>query len=401
MRQDAFIQQLRHELGSLPKHVVDEIVADYREYIGDALAAGRNEAEVLAALGDPVKLARELKCQATFRQWETRRSFGNLVRVFFSIAGLGLLQLVLLVPFMLYLLCLTLTYAISGSMLVAGLATVVLLGSHQLFGWPSVDRIPFSFQHIDNRGAMVAAQSREDSDDMDEVPEANVGKQASTAIVAGAASGASDSNAALAQTHIPDFKVVGDRFELRPQSGTRVSVVTLAGPFEIRNDAGKLKVESVGGARDLFTVSGDSWSIRRADVVALDLKTEDGDKISAARVGSDPRSMAWDILDNGDHLSFVEGGAGGPRLSLHSGDDSVEIDRNRVSFERGGNRVLIVGPHGSRIGTLLYGLAMLVGGALGVWLSVRLTCFTWRAFVRYVRRQAERLTERLELGGLG
>jgi uncharacterized membrane protein len=46
MTQEAFIQQLRHELRSLSKDVVDEIIADYREYIGDALAAGRNEAEV-------------------------------------------------------------------------------------------------------------------------------------------------------------------------------------------------------------------------------------------------------------------------------------------------------------------------------------------------------------------
>lgn len=37
MKQDAFIQRLRQALGSLPKRDVDEIVADYREYIGDAL----------------------------------------------------------------------------------------------------------------------------------------------------------------------------------------------------------------------------------------------------------------------------------------------------------------------------------------------------------------------------
>src|SRR5580698_1794710 len=112
MTQDEFIQKLRHELGNFPKQAVDEIIADYREYFSDALAAGRSEAEVVAALGDPVKLARELKAQATFRQWETRRSFGNLVRVVMSIAGLGLVQLLLLVPFMLYLLLLTAGYAV-------------------------------------------------------------------------------------------------------------------------------------------------------------------------------------------------------------------------------------------------------------------------------------------------
>ncbi len=146
MTQDAFIEQLRHELRSLPKHVVDEIVADYREYIGDALAAGRSEPEVVAALGDPAKLARELRAQANFRQWETRRSFGNLMRVFASIAGLGLLQLLLLVPFMFYLLLLTGAYALSAGLFAAGLAIVLMLGSHHLFGWPSTDFIPFSIE---------------------------------------------------------------------------------------------------------------------------------------------------------------------------------------------------------------------------------------------------------------
>src|SRR5580698_4570221 len=113
MTQDEFIQKLRHELGNFPKQAVDEIIADYREYFGDALAAGRSEAEVVAALGDPVKLARELKAQANFRQWETRRSFGNLMRVFVSIAGLCLLQLFLLIPCMFYLLMLTIGYAVS------------------------------------------------------------------------------------------------------------------------------------------------------------------------------------------------------------------------------------------------------------------------------------------------
>lgn len=401
MTQDAFIRQLQHELRSLPKHVVDEIVADYREYIGDALAAGRSEAEVIAALGDPVKLARELKAQATFRQWETRRSFGNLMRVFLSIAGLGLLQLVLLVPFMFYLLLLTTGYVVSAALAATGLATVVLLGSHHLLGWPSVDQIPFSFVSGSEHGvASARTESRDDDDGDDDDAVATSGPQPSVAASRDSgASAAAKVDARLAQTHIPDFKVDGDRFELQPEPGTRVSVVTVAGPFEMKNDDGKMKIESVGGARDLFTVTGNTWSIRRADVLALDLKTDTGDKVSVARVGSDPHAMAWDLSDGGDHISFVEGGSGGPSLAVHSGEDSVEINRNHVSIQSGSDKMLIVGPRGSRIGALLYGFAMLVGGALGLWLCVWLTRITWRGLVRYVRRQAELIAGRLEHGG--
>jgi hypothetical protein len=42
---------------------------------------------------------------------------------------------------------------------------------------------------------------------------------------------------------------------------------------------------------------------------------------------------------------------------------------------------------------------MLVGGALGLWLCVWLTRITWRGLVRYVRRQAELISARIEHGG--
>ncbi|WP_186157353.1 DUF1700 domain-containing protein [Burkholderia gladioli] len=404
MTQDAFIEQLRHELRSLPKHVVDEIVADYREYIGDALAAGRSEAEVVAALGEPAKLARELRAQANFRQWETRRSFGNLMRVFASIAGLGLLQLLLLVPFMFYLLLLTAAYALSAGLFAAGLAIVIVLGSHHVFGWPSADFIPFSIEASsdDGRaGAKAAAHRDADDDDEDDektaaastpqappAPEAPKAAQADTA--------AASTETLLAHLNVPDLQVQGERFVLQPQPGTRVSIVTTAGPLELRNRDGQLHIEAIGGARALFTVEGQRWSIRRVDVIALDLRNDHGDKVSAARVGGKPESMAWDIRDRDGSMSFVEGDQ--PHLSLKSGEDSIEIDRNHVALGSGKDRLVIVGSHGERIGTLLYGFAMLVGGLLGLWLCLLLTRATWRGLVRYVRRQAERITERLDTG---
>ncbi|KGE07278.1 hypothetical protein LA03_26790 [Burkholderia gladioli] len=406
MTQDAFIEQLRHELRSLPKHVVDEIVADYREYIGDALAAGRSEAEVVAALGEPAKLARELRAQANFRQWETRRSFGNLMRVFASIAGLGLLQLLLLLPFMFYLLLLTGAYALSAGLFAAGLAIVLMLGSHHLFGWPSADFIPFSIEAGSDdgkTGAKAAAGRDVDEDDVDDVDEKAAAASAPPAAPAPAApkapqagTAAASAEALLDHLNVPDLRVDGERFVLRPQAGTHVSIVTTRGPFELSNRDGRLHVETVGGSRALFTVEGDSWSIRRIDVVALDLSNKQGDKVSAARVGGKPESMAWDIRDRDASMSFVEGDQ--PHLSLKSGEDSIEIDRNHVALGSGRDRLVIVGSHGERIGTLLYGFAMLIGGLLGIWLCLLLTRATWRGLVRYVRRQAERITERLDTG---
>ncbi|WCM24280.1 DUF1700 domain-containing protein [Paraburkholderia bryophila] len=385
MTQEEFIQKLRVELGSLPKHVVDEIVADYHEYFGDALAAGRSEADVVAALGDPIKLARELKAQATLRQWEARRSFGNLAKVIVSIAGLGLLQLFLLIPFMFYLLMLTVGYAVSGALAVAGFVTVIALGSHHLMGWPSFTSLPFNFEsdEVSHVGANSSSKAADNDDDEDDQS---------------AASSADD--ARLAKVDMKVFRVVGDRFFLRPDDATRISVVTVAGPLDIKNNNGKLKIDSVGGGRDLFKIEADgSWSIARADIVALDLKDAEGDHVSVARIGSDPKSMAWDVSNHGDRLSFVQGAGGQPKsLSVHSGSDSVVIDRDHIAIKNGINDVMIFGPRHSSIGVMIYGFAMLLAGVFGLFLCVWLTRMTWRALARYVQRQLEVITTRLEAG---
>lgn len=390
MTQDEFIQQLRHELGSLPKQVVDEIVADYREYFGDALAAGRSEAEVVAALGDPVKLARELKAQATFRQWETRRSFGNLMRVIVSIAGLGLLQLLLLIPFMFYLLILTFCYAISGALTVAGLVTVVALGSHHLFGWPPFHSVPFTFESRDVRTDHQASGSVNSNNNNSGAPKDD--SDADHTLAQG--------DVDLAIANIKAFRVDGDRFVLRPDAATRISIVTLAGPIDIKNDGGNLKIDSVGGARDLFKVDPDgTWSIASADIVALDLRDHEGDKVSVARIGAGANSMAWDIRNHGEHVSFVQGTDGsGKNLVVRRGSESVVIDRDHVAIRNGSQSTVVVGSHGSGIGAMIYGFAMLLAGIVGLWLCLWLTRVTWRGLVRYVQRQLNLITARLDEG---
>ncbi|EHN76812.1 hypothetical protein SMCF_3673, partial [Streptomyces coelicoflavus ZG0656] len=59
MTRSEFIVRLRNGLVGLPTATANDIVADYETHFADGLAAGRTEAEVAAALGDPGRLARE------------------------------------------------------------------------------------------------------------------------------------------------------------------------------------------------------------------------------------------------------------------------------------------------------------------------------------------------------
>ena len=63
MNRQAFIDRLRLGLSGLPAAAINEAVADYEAHFAEGAAAGRTEEEVAAALGDPARLARELRAE--------------------------------------------------------------------------------------------------------------------------------------------------------------------------------------------------------------------------------------------------------------------------------------------------------------------------------------------------
>ncbi|ABN89170.1 Predicted membrane protein [Burkholderia pseudomallei] len=390
MKQDAFIQRLRQALGSLPKRDVDEIVADYREYIGDALSAGRTEEDVIAALGEPEKLARELKAQANFRQWEERRSFGNLMRVVGSIAGLGLLHLVLLVPFLLYMLVLTLGYVFFGALTVAGLVTLVAFGSHYVFGTPVPGVLPFGggAAQLGAAGASGKADGKAATD----------GKAAQTGKIAQDPKSASAA-AADALNDAKELRVEGERYVLDLHDGSRVSIVTRKGVIDARKQGGKLSIDATGdGARELLTTGkGDTLGIARADVIALDLKSTNGDQMTVANTGGSVPGVNVPGIAGGN-VQMTPDGRGGMNLSVTNGENSVSIVGGRITVDNGKQHVSVAAPAGFALGGIAfgYGLAMLPIGIVGLLVCVWLTRVTWRALGRYVRRRIDAVSAKLE-----
>ncbi|AIV91395.1 DUF1700 domain-containing protein [Burkholderia pseudomallei] len=390
MKQDAFIQRLRQALGSLPKRDVDEIVADYREYIGDALSAGRTEEDVIAALGEPEKLARELKAQANFRQWEERRSFGNLMRVVGSIAGLGLLHLILLVPFLLYMLVLTLGYVFFGALTVAGLVTLVAFGSHYVFGTPVPGVLPFGggAAQLGAAGASGKADGKGATD----------GKAAQTGKIAQDPKSASAA-AADALNDAKELRVEGERYVLDLHDGSRVSIVTRKGVIDARKQGGKLSIDATGdGARELLTTGkGDTLGIARADVIALDLKSANGDQMTVANTGGSVPGVNVPGIAGGN-VQMTPDSRGGMNLSVTNGENSVSIVGGRITVDNGKQHVSVAAPAGFALGGIAfgYGLAMLPIGIVGLLVCVWLTRVTWRALGRYVRRRIDAVSAKLE-----
>jgi uncharacterized membrane protein len=74
MTRDEFMRRLRRGLAPMGEAEASDIAADYEAHFDAALEDGRSEAEVAEALGDPGRLARELKLEAGIRRWEEGRS---------------------------------------------------------------------------------------------------------------------------------------------------------------------------------------------------------------------------------------------------------------------------------------------------------------------------------------
>jgi uncharacterized membrane protein len=98
MSRAEFLARLRQGLAGLPAAQSEEIIGDYATHFDEALAAGRSEEEVAAALGDPQRLARELRAEAGLRRWETHRTPGALIAAIVSLGGLLALDVLILLP---------------------------------------------------------------------------------------------------------------------------------------------------------------------------------------------------------------------------------------------------------------------------------------------------------------
>jgi len=101
MTRNEFIRRLKAGLKGMPQDVVAEIVADYEEHFEAGAAEGRSEQEVAAALGDPGRLARELRFEAGFRNWESGRSPSSAWSAILAFMGLATIDILILLPIVL------------------------------------------------------------------------------------------------------------------------------------------------------------------------------------------------------------------------------------------------------------------------------------------------------------
>ena len=98
MTRQAFMARLREGLRGLPPQAVADIISDYETHFTEGEAAGRSEADVAAALGDPGRLARELRAESSLSRWRDERTPSNAAGAIFAVLGLGAFDIIILLP---------------------------------------------------------------------------------------------------------------------------------------------------------------------------------------------------------------------------------------------------------------------------------------------------------------
>lgn len=98
MTRAEFLSRLKQGLVGLPMTTAAEIVSDYETHFDDGVAAGRTEAEVAAALGNPDRLARELRAEAGAQRWHQEKNPSAAAAAVFAVLGLGAIDILILLP---------------------------------------------------------------------------------------------------------------------------------------------------------------------------------------------------------------------------------------------------------------------------------------------------------------
>jgi uncharacterized membrane protein len=91
-----FLATLRAGLRGAPREAVDEIIADYTTHFDEGAAASRSEADIAAALGDPLTLADELRMELCIGRFEAAPSPRSAARVVGGVVAMGAINTVLL-----------------------------------------------------------------------------------------------------------------------------------------------------------------------------------------------------------------------------------------------------------------------------------------------------------------
>lgn len=126
MKKKTFIKHLRNELSSLPEQEVNDIITDYEEYFSEGKAHKRSEDDIAEGLGDPKKLAKQLKAEYHIKAAKEHANVRNITKAILASISLGLFNLIIVLgPVLAVMAVFIALYATTLSLWIASIAVFV------------------------------------------------------------------------------------------------------------------------------------------------------------------------------------------------------------------------------------------------------------------------------------
>ncbi|MDQ1922008.1 DUF1700 domain-containing protein [Massilia pseudoviolaceinigra] len=156
-----YLDALRRAMAGISADTQANTLAYYEQRFIDGVAAGRTEAEVAAGLDAPTAVAVKLRATVHMHSFEQKKNPANLMRLMVSIVGLGIFNLFMVVPALVYAALLALLYAAGLAFYVAGIAITAsgLAGANELVLDGPFRELILSDASSDERNTMEAKVS--------------------------------------------------------------------------------------------------------------------------------------------------------------------------------------------------------------------------------------------------
>ncbi len=136
MKKDKWIEELSIALGSMEKDEKDEIIRDYEEYFYDAIESGRTEEEITESLGNPKKIAKELKADYLIKETRKNMTFKNTLKAIFAILTLSFFNLTIMIGPIIAILAIIFAVIVAGISLAGAGIVCFFVGLFVLLGFP-------------------------------------------------------------------------------------------------------------------------------------------------------------------------------------------------------------------------------------------------------------------------
>ncbi len=129
-----YMAALKRALAGLSPEATAKTLADYEQRFIDGMAAGRSDEDISRALDDPQKIAMTLRAGIHLSAFKQQKNSVNLLGWLFSVLGLAIFNLFMVVPAMLYSALLMAIFAAGMGCYVAGIAVTAsaLAGASEL-----------------------------------------------------------------------------------------------------------------------------------------------------------------------------------------------------------------------------------------------------------------------------